>query len=207
MVEERRHGRHHLLRPQIGKRSERRQPDFSIRIVKHRPPDPVIFAPSACSLERPDTASQGAELTAVESLCVPQRDIFHDAVKRALIKDGWTITHDPLLLAFGATNVYVDLGAELPIAAEKDGRRIAVEVKSFLGTSEVTDLERALGQHALYRALLRRQDPERRLYVAIPKRAFDTFVGLPETLSVVKDEGIRLIVFDAAKEVLITWVE
>ena len=26
------------------------------------------------------------------------KDIFHDAVKYALEKDGWTITHDPYLL-------------------------------------------------------------------------------------------------------------
>jgi len=29
------------------------------------------------------------------------RDIFHEAVKHALVKDGWTITHDPLSLSFG----------------------------------------------------------------------------------------------------------
>ena len=26
------------------------------------------------------------------------KDIFHEAVKKALIKDGWTITDDPLRL-------------------------------------------------------------------------------------------------------------
>lgn len=29
------------------------------------------------------------------------RDVFHEAVKNALVKDGWTITHDPLALPFG----------------------------------------------------------------------------------------------------------
>ena len=64
---------------------------------------------------------------------MPQRDIYHDVVKNALIKDGWTITHDPLILPYGGRNLYVDLGAEVPIGAEKDDRRIAVEVKSFSG--------------------------------------------------------------------------
>jgi hypothetical protein len=60
-------------------------------------------------------------------------------VKNALIKDGWTITHDPLILPFGGRNIYVDIGAEAPIGAAKDGRQIAVEIKSFIGVSEVTD--------------------------------------------------------------------
>jgi hypothetical protein len=29
---------------------------------------------------------------------MPAKDIFHDAVKIALQKDGWTITHDPLFI-------------------------------------------------------------------------------------------------------------
>lgn len=36
--------------------------------------------------------------------------------------DGWTITGDPLRLSFGARDFYVDLAAELPIAAERGGR-------------------------------------------------------------------------------------
>ena len=29
---------------------------------------------------------------------MPAKDIYHDQVKTALVKDGWTITHDPLLI-------------------------------------------------------------------------------------------------------------
>src|SRR5437764_15436543 len=94
-----------------------------------------------------------------------QRDIYHDSVKQALIKDGWTITHDPFVVAFGLHNLYVDLGAEQMLAAEREGRRIAVEVKSFIRRSEVEDLENALGQYLLYRSLLQRTDPERVLYL------------------------------------------
>lgn len=36
---------------------------------------------------------------------MPARDIFHDAVKKALIKDGWTITHDPYKIAVGRGKV------------------------------------------------------------------------------------------------------
>lgn len=75
---------------------------------------------------------------------MPAKDIYHDSVKRALEKDGWKITHDPYLLPWKGQTVYVDLGAEV-LAAEKENRLIAVEIKSFLGHSETRDLEQALG--------------------------------------------------------------
>lgn len=54
---------------------------------------------------------------------MPERDFFHDAVKSALVKEGWTITNDPLFIEFGGIDLYVDLGAEKVLAAEKDGRK------------------------------------------------------------------------------------
>jgi hypothetical protein len=77
---------------------------------------------------------------------MPAKDTYHDAVRTALIRDGWTITHDPFTISFGNTDVYADLGAERPLAAEKADERIAVEVKSFLGASGLRDFELALGQ-------------------------------------------------------------
>jgi hypothetical protein len=68
---------------------------------------------------------------------MPQRDIYHDAVKAALSKDGWRITHDPLTVPFGIRKVYLDLGAERLLAAERSGERIAAEIKSFIGVSQV----------------------------------------------------------------------
>jgi hypothetical protein len=76
---------------------------------------------------------------------MPARDILHDVVKEALIKEGWTITNDPFLVAFGIRKVYVDLGAERLLAAERGTDQIVVEVKSFLGASRMADLEQALG--------------------------------------------------------------
>jgi hypothetical protein len=77
---------------------------------------------------------------------MPARDIYHQCVRNALIKDGWTITHDPYTLSVGGTEAYIDLGAERLIAAERGTERIAVETKSFVGASEVRDLEVAVGQ-------------------------------------------------------------
>jgi len=74
------------------------------------------------------------------------RDRFYPVVKTALVKDGWRITHDPFRLSWGAKDLYADLGAERLLAADKGAQRIAVEIKSFLGPSLVTDFHAALGQ-------------------------------------------------------------
>ena len=95
---------------------------------------------------------------------MPARDAYHPAVVAALIADGWTITHDPLLLKWGLRDLYVDLGAERMIGATKANRLIAVEIKTFNGPSAMTDLERALGQYTLYRDVMARREPGRELY-------------------------------------------
>lgn len=66
---------------------------------------------------------------------MPSRDKIHDIVKTALIKDGWEITHDPFFIRLGRFRTYADLGAERPFAAQKGSRKIAVEIKSFIGRS------------------------------------------------------------------------
>ena len=76
---------------------------------------------------------------------MPAKDIFHDPFKTALLKDGWTVTHDPYSLKVGKKDLFIDLGAEKLLAAEKDTQKIAVEIKSFVSPSEIKDLEIALG--------------------------------------------------------------
>ncbi len=100
---------------------------------------------------------------------MPARDRYHNQVRNALVKDGWVITHDPLRLSWGLKDMYVDLGAELLLAAEKGARKIAVEVKTFGGLSEMDDLEKAIGQFVLYHDVLARVEPDRELYLAIPE--------------------------------------
>src|SRR6266568_5877556 len=103
------------------------------------------------------------------------KDIYHDDVRSVLVKDGWTITDDPLRLRWGKKDYYVDLGAEELIAAEMPGRRIAVEIKSFVGASIVDDMEKALGQYMIYRSILKRLQPERNLYLAVPRNVAKMF--------------------------------
>jgi hypothetical protein len=68
---------------------------------------------------------------------MPAKDLFHNTVKNALIKDGWTITHDPLTLDLRDRQLHIALGAEKLLDAQKDNQQIAVEIKSFVAPSNV----------------------------------------------------------------------
>ncbi len=138
---------------------------------------------------------------------MPRRDIFHDNVKQALIKDGWTITHDPLEVRFGRLRGYIDLGAEQPLGAEKAGRKIAVEIKGFVGASLLNDLEEALGQFVLYRSLLAQVEPERVVYLAVGEEIFDQIFTDPGGQIVLKEVQLRLIVVRFAAEEIVQWIE
>ncbi|MDQ2686416.1 MAG: fatty-acid oxidation protein subunit alpha [Armatimonadota bacterium] len=137
---------------------------------------------------------------------MPARDAYHDAVRNALVKDGWTITADPLRLRLrGGRRLFVDLGAERLLAAERGTEKIAVEVKGFGRPSEMADLEGAVGQYVLYARLLARQDAERTLYLAIPERARRS-VFEEEAGQVLLEDGIvRLFSFDPELEVIVQW--
>ena len=79
------------------------------------------------------------------------KDIIHDAVKNALIKDGWQITHDPFRMEYEEIEVFADLAAERsPIVAEKEGQKMVVEIKTFAGRSFIRQLQQALGEYSLY---------------------------------------------------------
>src|SRR5437868_484741 len=100
---------------------------------------------------------------------MPSRDIIHRATVAALKKDGWEITADPLTVRYDDLTVYADLAAEHTLAAHRAGRRIAVEAKSFVGASLIRDVEVAVGQFMVYRALLNKMEPERELWLAAPQ--------------------------------------
>ncbi|MGB0386785.1 MAG: element excision factor XisH family protein [Ardenticatenaceae bacterium] len=135
-----------------------------------------------------------------------RRDIYHNTVKQSLQKDGWTITHDPLPLKVGYKRLEVDLGAERLISAEKGLRKIAVEVKSFIGRSNVTDLERALGQYVLYDQIMMEQGIRRELYLAVNWHTYETVFQIPLGEILLRNEVVNLLVFDDEEEVVVQWI-
>ncbi len=90
------------------------------------------------------------------------RDLFHEIVRSAIEKEGWTITDDPLSIRCGGVDLQIDLGAQRLIAAQKAGQKIAVEIKSFVSASKISEFHTALGQFINYRIALRTEDPARK---------------------------------------------
>lgn len=135
-----------------------------------------------------------------------RKDIYHETVKKALDKDKWEITHDPFPLRIGRKRLAMDLGAERLISAEKGMRKIVVEIKSFVGRSDVKDLQQALGQYVLYHQVLLEQNIERELYLAVPRRTYQTIFQSELGTILLKNELIRLLVFDEIQEVIVEWV-
>lgn len=137
---------------------------------------------------------------------MPAKDFFHDTVKNALIKDGWTITADPLTIEFGYDEVFIDLGAERVIAAQKGLEKIAIEIKSFLGTSVLYEFHAALGQYLNYNRVLRIVEPERLLYLAVSEDVQRNLLKSDIARLAIEEEGVRILVFNSDKEVIVTWI-
>ncbi|NJL41150.1 MAG: fatty-acid oxidation protein subunit alpha [Leptolyngbyaceae cyanobacterium SM1_4_3] len=133
------------------------------------------------------------------------KDIFHDAARRALEKDGWLITDDPLFLRFGGLEMYIDLGAERLLAAERNGEKIAVEIKSFISPSATSEFSTALGQFLKYQLALEEVQPDRLLYLAIPADAYRDFFTLELPRLLIQRYQVRLIVYDPEEEVITQW--
>ena len=136
---------------------------------------------------------------------MPAKDIYHNIVCNALIKDGWTITDDPLILKIGKRSVFVDLGAEKLIAAERDSEKIAVEIKSFLSPSPINDLENAWGQFFMYARTLQKRDPNRLLYLAVSRNTFEYLFQEEAGKLLLEEPGFRIVVFDAKSEEIVQW--
>ena len=133
------------------------------------------------------------------------KDAFHEVVKTALQKDGWQITHDPYNLQAGTLELYIDLGAEKVVAAQKDGQKIAIEIKSFLGASKISQFYTALRQFISYRAALQQQEADRILYLAVPSNVYDSFFTMGFIQSLIKQNQIHLIVYDLEQETISQW--
>ncbi len=133
-------------------------------------------------------------------------DLHHSNVKNALIKEGWTITHDPLTFKWGPKDLSVDLGTGQLLAAEKADHKIAVEIKSFVSPSEIEDLKNAVGQFILYNDILAQTEPGRVFYLAIREAVYVALFEEPIGEVLLKNKRVRLIVFDPQAETIVKWI-
>ena len=138
-----------------------------------------------------------------------RRDDLHFPVRRALEKEGWTITDDPLILFLKNVQLKTDLGLERHLAAENGGRKIAVEVKDFDSASLTNDLQKMMGQIQLYQWALDEQEPDRELFLAVSMVVYDEHIRDQDSLfsTVVERIGINLMVIDGEQEVILQWIK
>jgi hypothetical protein len=136
------------------------------------------------------------------------KDVFHQQVKNALIKDGWNITHDPLTIRISeAVKLQIDLAAETTIAAERDSEKIAVEIKSFVGDSDISAFHTALGQYLNYCQALEEQEPDRIVYLAIPWETYQDFFQLPFIQRALRRYQVKLMIYDPKLEEIKQWIK
>ena len=134
------------------------------------------------------------------------KDIFHEKVKNALVKDGWKITADPYKLKWDEDeNLYVDLAAEKMLAAEKAGEKIAVEIKTFIGKSTMHDLHLAVGQFLVYQIALEEREPDRTLFLAVPIEILKDIFLKPKATKLGEKVDLKIIGFNIEKEEIEQW--
>ncbi|BAZ10248.1 XisH protein [Calothrix sp. NIES-4071] len=134
------------------------------------------------------------------------RDRFHYIVRTALEKEGWNITADPYEINVDDVDFEIYLAAEQLLGAERDGQKIAVEIKSFISTSNVSEFHTALGQFLNYRDALDKIDPERQLYLAVRVPIYETFFQRKFIVSIVQRYQLRLVIYDVEQEVIHQWL-
>ena len=81
-----------------------------------------------------------------------------------------------------------------------------MEIKSFLGHSEMADLEQAIGQYTVYHDVLSRAEPERALFLAVNEEVYNNLFEEPIGELLLENQRIRLIVFDPQIEVIRQWI-
>lgn len=136
---------------------------------------------------------------------MPAKDLYHDAVKAALVKDNWTIVADPYRIQYKDINLYADLAAE-PIAVERAGQKIVVEIKSFVGRSLMTDFHLAVGQYKVYEMLLQETAPEYDLYLAIDDITYINFFRREGIEFLVRASQLKIFVVDIDKQEIVQWI-
>lgn len=134
------------------------------------------------------------------------KDRFHDVVRTALEKEDWQITADPYEINVDDVDFEIDLAAEQLLAAARENQKIAVEIKSFISPSNVSDFHTALGQFLNYRDALEIVEPERQLYLAVRVPIYESFFQRRFIMAAIQRYQLRLIIYDVQQEVIVQWL-
>ena len=135
------------------------------------------------------------------------KDKIHDAVRNALIKDGWFISKEYFKLEYEEIEVYADLLAERPpIVAERAEYRIVIEIKTFAGRSFIRELQQALGQYEIYLDLIELANLNYELYLAVNESVYEQFFLRAATKQIVERHQVKLVIVDIQQEEVVKWI-
>ncbi len=134
------------------------------------------------------------------------KDTYHDPIKNALIKDGWSITFDPYPIKYEEVKLFADLASEKTISATKEEQQIVIEIKSFLSRSPMREFETALGQYLIYKTFLSITNPNYKVYLGISKKIYEKFFQQVSIQLILKTYQVQLLIVDINKEEILEWI-
>lgn len=138
---------------------------------------------------------------------MPRRDIYHYEIRRAIEKDGWIVTDDPMQITWEEKDYSPDLGAERILAAQKGSEKIAIEIKSFIGQNFSFDFYEAMGQYDSYYFALADLEPDRTVMLAISEIAYKKFFIKKYVQRLMVLKKIPLVVVDTDNEIVVQWIK
>lgn len=132
-------------------------------------------------------------------------DLYHDAVRNALEKDGWVITDDPFVFRLDRVSFRMDLGAEKIISAARGTEKIIIEIKTFSQTSFIHAFHEATGQYDNYLIALEEIAPDRKLFLAVPHEIWNTYFQERFIQKVIDRKHIKIILYGYTNEIITLW--
>ena len=92
----------------------------------------------------------------------------------------------------------------IDVEAAKEGRKICVEVKSWLNTFN-TDWYMAFGQYLSYQEAITEERLLYTLYLAVPQYIYAEHFTNQHIQKLVTKNGMRLIIFDIGTNTILLW--
>lgn len=114
-------------------------------------------------------------------------DLVLPNLRESLMKDGWTLRPKGPTIRTRSKYYLTD------VAAEKEGQKIIVEVKSWRSASFNPGWFRAFGQDLTYQEAIIAEQLNYKLYLAVPENIYNQHFGNPFIQSLVAKYLINLL--------------
>ncbi len=132
------------------------------------------------------------------------KDLYHDAVKTALMKEGWMIIDENYQLKPDPKlTFYVDVQAEKFVLAKKKTQVILVEVKSFISQSNTYELHSSIGQYLVYKTALEYLKFDKEIFLAVPISIYKSLFQRSFMQFLIEKYELKLLPFHPIKKEII----